>query len=160
VRWMATVALSECLESAGFKGRIAPDRVVASSLLLQGPGGKLHKDGLLARGNEGYASLESSELSRYRLTTQIDFPLPTYSGKVAAILQWIGLSHGARPYLAVGDSPSDHAMLAFSEHRLWIARAEKPEYQRATAELLAHTGREGWAIQPVAGSKGPGFVAS
>jgi len=159
VRWMATVALRDRLERAGFERGIAPDRVVASSLLLEGPEGRLHKDGLLVRGNPGYASLDAGELSRYRLTAQVDYPLPTYSGKVAAILQWTGLSHGARPYLAAGDSPSDHAMLAFAERRLWIARAEKPAYQKVTADLLARTGREGWAIQPVLGQKAPGFLA-
>ena len=159
-RTMAVEALGVELERAGFAKRIAPERVVASTLLLEVPGGKhggrLGKDALLVRDDPAYAALDPAALARYRLTAQIDYPLPTYSGKVACILQWIR----ARPYLVAGDGHSDHAMLTHAEHRLWIARLERSGPQRETAELIRKHEPERWAVQPTLHLEAPGFVAS
>jgi hypothetical protein len=48
-------------------------------------------------------------------------------------------------------------MLRYSQHRLWLARLEKPAYQQATVELVRrHTG---WLVQPLLTGQQPGFVA-
>ena len=85
---------------------------------------------------------------------KVQEPVPTYSGKLACVFDAIGRS----PYLYVGDSPGDHAMLEFSQNRLWIAQLEKPAYQRAALELIRKTGRRGWMIQATLTRTAPGFV--
>jgi len=104
--------------------------------------------------NAAYASLDPGVTASFRLTSKLHFPVPVYSGKVAAILDLVG----QRPYLAVGDSPGDHAMLGFSEHRLWIARLEKPDYQQATSDLMRRMGTANWLVQPTLCRMSPGFV--
>jgi hypothetical protein len=67
---------------------------------------------------------------------------------------------GRRPYLCAGDSPGDHPMLAFSENRLWIARLEKPDYQKAALKLMRQADAGQWLVQPVLASQSPGFIGS
>jgi hypothetical protein len=156
VRWMITKALNPLIEAHGAAGGIPEDHVVGVSTLLQDPAGGLYKDGLLVRENHAYAALEERALSSFRLTSRLQYPVPTYAGKVGCIWDKIG----RRPYLAAGDSPGDHAMLAFSEHRLWIMRMEKPGYQQTTLECIRRTGKADWMIQPVLGRETPGFLAT
>src|SRR5262249_53424501 len=106
------------------------------------------------RENAGYAALAKRALGAFRLTSRLQFPVPTYSGKLACIFDAIGSS----PYLYVGDSPGDHAMLEYSQNRLWIAQLEKPAYQRAALELIHKTGRRGWMVQATLTRTAPGFV--
>jgi hypothetical protein len=156
VRWMVLKALNPLLEAHGAASGIPADHVVGISTLLQDTAGGLHKDALLVRGNHEYAALEERTLSSFRLTSRLQFPVPTYAGKIGCIWDAIG----RRPYLAAGDSPGDHAMLSFSEHRLWIMRLEKPGYQQTTMECIRRAGKKGWIMQPVLGRETPGFLAT
>ena len=124
--------------------------------LLQEPAGGLYKDALLVRENPAYAALEERTLRSFQLTSRLQYPVPTYAGKVGCIWDAIG----RHPYLAAGDSPGDHAMLSFSEHRLWIMRLDKPGYQQKTADCIRRTGDKGWLIQPVIGREAMGFRTS
>jgi hypothetical protein len=65
---------------------------------------------------------------------------------------------GRNPYLCVGDSPGDHAMMAVSQHRLWIGRLDKPGYQRRVQEFAQKTGQSGWSFQATLTGSAPGFV--
>jgi len=153
VRWMVTQALNPLLEAHGAASGIAADHVVGISALLQDTAGGLYKDVLLVRENKAYAALEERALRSFRLTSRLQYPVPTYAGKVGCIWDAIG----RRPYLAAGDSPGDHAMLSFSEHRLWIMRMDKAGYQQKTLDCIRRTGKQGWMIQPVLGREVPGF---
>lgn len=156
VRWMVTKALNPLLAAHGAVSGIPADHVVGISALLQDKAGGLYKDALLVRENQAYAALEESALRSFRLTSRLQYPVPTYAGKVGCIWDAIG----RRPYLAAGDSPGDHAMLSFSEHRLWIMRLDKPGYQQKTADCIQRTGKKGWLIQPVIGREARGFRTS
>ena len=156
VRWMVTRALNPLLEAHGASSGIPADHVVGISALLQDTAGCLYKDTLLVRENQAYAAMEERALRSFRLTSRLQYPVPTYAGKIGCIWDVIG----RRPYLAAGDSPGDHAMLSFSEHRLWIMRLEKTGYQRRTLDCVRRTGMKGWMIQPVLGRETPGFRAT
>ena len=156
VRWMITKALNPLLKAHGAASGIPADHVVGISTLLQDTAGGLCKDALLVRGNHEYAASEERTLSSFRLTSRLQYPVPTYAGKIGCIWDAIG----RRPYLAAGDSPGDHAMLSFSEHRLWIMRLEKPGYQQTTMECIRRTGKKGWMVQPVLARETPGFLAT
>jgi hypothetical protein len=154
VRWLVLNGLNPLLRAGPKGAAVRADHVVGVSLLLQDKRGSLLKDPLLVAADASYARMEHDALQTLRLTAKLHFPVPVYSGKVAAILDLIG----RRPYLAVGDSPGDHAMLAFSEHQLWIARLEKPDYLRATIQLMRRTGPANWLLQPTLCRTSPGFV--
>jgi len=154
VRWLVLNRLNPRLRASRQGVALHADHIVGISTLLQDERGSLWKDPLLVAANPKYARLDPGVTGSFRLTSKLHFPVPVYSGKVAAILDLAG----RRPYLAVGDSPGDHAMLAFSEHRLWIARLEKPDYQQATAELMRRTGTTNWLVQPTLCRVSPGFV--
>ena len=155
VRWMVARALNPLLKARGVTRGIPADHVLGVATLLQDKRGGLHKDACLVQENHGYAALEERTLNAFRLTSRLQFPVPTYAGKVGCIWDAVG----CRPHLAAGDSPGDHAMLRFSEHRLWIARLEKPGYQRATMGVIRRTGPANWLIQPALGRDVPGFIA-
>jgi hypothetical protein len=154
VRWMVLNALNPLLRHRGAEVGLRPERVIGTSTLLVDAQGYLYKDPILVRENKGYASLKEGILKRLRLTGQVNFPLPTYSGKSAVILDSLGQS----PYLAVGDSPGDLPMLAMSRYRLWIGRLEKPEYQKLAAQMVLKTGARDWFIQPTWATRSMGFV--
>lgn len=156
VRWMVLHALAPLLRAHGLRKGIPADHVVGVATLLSDRQHRFYKDAVLVKQDAAYAGFEAPALARFRLTCQLQFPVPTYSGKVAAI--WDQL--GRRPYLAVGDSPGDHAMLAFAEHRLWLARIDKPEYQTATRALAERTGGRQWLVQPTRTKRTPGFLDS
>lgn len=126
VRWMVLNALNPLLRARGCKRGLNADHVRGMACLLQDASGRFEKDVVLVREDKAYAALEERALKRFVLTSRFQFPLPMYSGKVAALWDAVG---GA-PYLAVGDSPGDQAMLEWSRHRLWIARVE-PRGSRA-----------------------------
>ncbi|HNQ88105.1 MAG TPA: hypothetical protein PKM73_05795 [Verrucomicrobiota bacterium] len=153
VRWMVQRGLNPLLRRA-CGAVVPPERVIGVSMLLQDARGCWHKDPVLVREDARYARLDPASTVALTLTTKLHFPVPVYSGKVACL--WDAL--GGRPYLAVGDSPGDHAMLRFSRHRLWIARLEKPDYQRATMALRARSRRGDWIFQPTLTRRSPGFV--
>ena len=149
-------ALNPMVQAAGVERGIAADHVVGVSALLENGQGKLYKDAVLVRETAAYSSLDEAVLRNLRLSRFLQFPVPTYSGKVGAIWDLIG----CRPYLGAGDSPGDHAMLGFCENRLWLARVEKPGYQEATRQLIARLGESSWIRQPIRSKQAPGFVAS
>ena len=130
--------------------------VLGTSTLLTNRRRELFKDAVLVRDSADYARLDRTALSRYLLTSRLQFPVPTYSGKVGAI--WDAL--GQHPCLAAGDSPGDHAMLTFSEQRLWIARLDKPELQSRTLKLMRQTDPARWLVQPALLGSSPGFLPS
>jgi hypothetical protein len=154
VRLMIKQGLNPWLRDRGSKTLIAPDHVVGVSTLLVGPNGQLFKDAVLVRENDAYAALDESGWLTYRLTPWLQYPVPTYSGKVGVIWD----QTGSRPYLCAGDSPGDHAMLTFGENRLWLARLDKPDYLRAT-QLLITNNAASWALQPVMCRPAPGFIS-
>ena len=156
VRWMVTQALNPLLLAHGAASGIPADHVVGISALMQDKDGGLYKEAVLVRENPAYAAMEERALCSFRLTSRLQYPVPTYAGKIGCIWDAIG----RRPYLAAGDSPGDHAMLSFSEHRLWIMRMEKPGYQQKTADCMQRTGKKGWMIQPVLAREVPGFRAA
>ncbi len=154
VRWMVREVLNPMLRQLGAPQGIPPQQIAGVSVLLQDRHGRLHKDACLVRENAAYARLDPAALKALRLTRWLEFPVPTYSGKVGFL--WDVL--GGRPELAAGDSPGDHPMLAFARRRLWIARLDKPDYQKATLNVIRRTGSEGWLVQSVLGRDQPGFV--
>ncbi len=154
VRWMVLHALNPLLYQRGLKGGLPASHVVGISTLLADHQGRLYKDALLVREDDQYAAMAEEALARFRLTSRLQFPVPTYSGKIATVFDELERN----PYLAVGDSPNDHAVMQISRHRLWIARLEKPVFQRATRELIRKAGGNGWLIQPVLTRSAPGFV--
>jgi hypothetical protein len=121
---------------------------------MSDPSSRLWKDPLLTRERRSYALQQPRALKKMRLTSRLHFPVPTYSGKTAWILDAIG----RRPFLCAGDSPGDLPMLRFSENRLWIARLEKPGYQQCLLQAMNLTGPDGWLVQPVR-TKPPGWVS-
>jgi len=154
VRWTVLNLLNPAVEAAGGPP-IAPERVFGVSMLLEDRGGRWLKDPPLVRSDAAYAGMDGARLAELRLTSRLCFPVPTYSGKVAAIVDLIG----GRPWLAAGDSPGDHAMLAHAWHRLWISRVEKPGYRRQADALAARTPAEAaaWTFQPVRTKGALGF---
>ena len=156
VRWMLLHALPPLLRARGVRRSIRPDHVVGISTLLSDPDHRLYKDPLLVRDLPPYARLEKVALERFKLTSRLQFPVSTYSGKIACILDHIGRP----PYLCAGDSPGDVPMMKFSENRLWIARLEKPAYQRVAVRASRETEPSRWICQPVLNKSHPGFVSN
>jgi hypothetical protein len=154
VRWMVQHALNPQLRTRGLRAGLPPDHVIGIATLLADAEGHLYKDAVLVREDAAYAQLTERVQQRFRLTSRLEFPVPAYAGKVACIWDAIG----RRPFLAIGDSPNDHAMLAFSEHRLWLDRGQDTGHQRQLAKLIRQTGPAGWLVQAVATHFGPGFV--
>jgi len=153
VRWMVLHGLNPLLEQAGAAEGVNVAQVRGVATLLVDRRKQLWKDSVLARDNRAYARLDRAALEPFRLTARLQFPVATYSGKVACL--WDALEE--RPALAAGDSPGDHAMLTFAQRRLWVARLNKPDYQAATAPLIARTGRATWMIQPALAEPYPGL---
>ena len=154
VRWMVLNGLNPLLIERGAKRGLAPDHVVGVSTLLADDQQRLCKDTVLVREDPAYARLDERALEKLSLTSKLNFPVPTYAGKVACI--WDAL--GRRPFLSAGDSPGDHAMLSFSENRLWIARLEKPGYLKSTLRLRRRHPEGGWLFQPTLTQASPGFL--
>jgi len=154
VRWMVMNVLNQKLAQHGYTGRMIPQRVIGVNTLIQGPDKKLYKDRPLLASNKNYTKLGIKELKKFRLTSQIVYPLSGYYGKVANIQKEIGRV----PYLVAGDSPNDHGMLSYATHALWLARLEKAKYQKTTMERISKDSQHKWLVQPVLYKKFPGFI--
>ena len=154
VRWMVLNGLNPLLREHGVKRGVAPDHVVGVSTLLADNQQRLFKDPVRVREDPAYARLDDKTLAKLTLTNKLHFPVPTYAGKVACIWELLG----RRPFLCAGDSPGDHAMLSFSENRLWIARFEKPAYLRSTLRLKRRHAEGCWLFQPTLTQGSPGFL--
>jgi hypothetical protein len=148
-------ALPPLLRAHGVRRSIRPDHVIGISTLLSDGDHRLYKDPLLVRELPPYARLEQAALERFRLTSRLQFPVSSYSGKIACILDYIGRP----PYLCAGDSPGDIPMMQFSEHRLWIGRLEKPGYQRVAVNAIRGTDSSRWLVQPTLAKECPGFLS-
>ncbi len=141
VRWMVLNELNPRLHDC--ERGIAADHVIGAATLLADEKGRLYRDAVLVRENVGYAAMKAEAIGAFRLTSRLEYPLPAYSGKVACIFDAIG----RQPYLCAGDGPSDHAMLAVSQHRLWIARLNQARAQHAPLKFAGATRKTGWMIQ-------------
>jgi hypothetical protein len=155
MRWMVLELLNPKLRRLGARKGLRSDHLLGVSTLLADREDRLHRDAALVRQHRGYAALDKRALAAFRLTSRLDFPVPTYTGKLACVFDAIG----QKPYLCVGDSSGDHSMMAISEHRLWIARLERPDQQRATLDFVRLRGGTGWMVQPTLTRKAPGFIA-
>ncbi|HEX5223348.1 MAG TPA: hypothetical protein VFZ59_27555 [Verrucomicrobiae bacterium] len=140
VRWTVLHGLNPLLRERG-AAAIQADHVIGISTLLADAEDRLYKDSLLVQEDPNYAGLGTKAISRFRLTSRLVFPLPVYSGKVACIFDVIG----RRPYLGAGDGPGDRAMLAVSEHQLWIA-PHLEERLRVSIRLGNSAGDNGWPV--------------
>jgi hypothetical protein len=156
VRWMVLYGLNPLLRKQGARKVLSPKHVIGVATLLTDRLNRLYKDSVLLREDSGYAAMRRKSLKAIRLTRHLQFPASVYSGKVACILDAIGRN----PYFTAGDNPSDHPMMRVSQHRLWIARLEKPAAQRATSALIRRTGSEGWILQVCSERDGPRFLPS
>lgn len=155
VRWMVLQVLNPRLRRLGVAWGIPPEQVIGVAPLLRDRRDREFKDRVLVRTDAAYARLETRVLAGLRLTTPLDQPVPVYAGKVACL--WDAL--GRAPYLAAGDSPGDLPMLAFAEHRLWMARLEKPAATATMRTVRAAAALpENWAVQPVRTRDTPGLV--
>ncbi len=154
VRWMILHGLNPLLRQRGARRGLRADHVVGVSVLLTDHQNRWFKDRLLVREDQAYAGMATDALEGLTLTGRLEFPVPTYAGKVACI--WNAM--GRPPVLCAGDSPGDHAMLSFAENRLWIARLEKPGYLRATLALRKRFGPAGWLFQPALTQGQAGFL--
>jgi hypothetical protein len=90
VRWMVLHELNPHLRRLGVRSGLRADHVIGISTLLADRRGGLHKDAVLVKEDARYAALEEATLRRFRLTSRLQFPVPTYSGKIACILDLIG----------------------------------------------------------------------
>ena len=156
VRWMATKALTQELANMGFSGAIRAEHVIGISTLIKDASQTYYKDTALVRDNQDYAALNPEELQKYTIDTQVVFPLSGFYGKVANIMQWVG----QRPYLIAGDSPNDLPMLDYAINKLWIARLEKPHYQKKMLAKRSGDNQDKWIVQPTLYKTMPGFVPS
>lgn len=156
VRWLVLHGLNPLLKAQGIDEGLRPDHVIGVATLLADPDGHLYKDSVLVRQNVPYAVLETKTAKALQITRHLQFPAPVYSGKVACILDAIGRT----PYLCAGDSLSDHPMLKVSQYRLWIARWDKPDAQRATKAMIQQTGQAGWIVQAVQSGGEVRFIPS
>lgn len=147
VRWMVLHGLNPLLRARGVSEGLRADHVIGVATLLTDRAGLLYKDSVLVHEDKNYASLAPKASKSLRVTRHLQLPAPVYTGKVACILDAIGRN----PYLCAGDSASDHPMLKFSRHRLWIARLDKPQLQKATRNFIRQTGEENWIVQPAQG---------
>jgi phosphoserine phosphatase len=141
VRWMVLNELNPRLRDC--ERGIAADHVIGAATLLADEEGRLYKDAVLVRENAGYAAMKAEAVGAFRLTSRLEYPLPAYSGKVACIFDAIG----RQPYLCAGDGPSDHAMLAVSQHRLWIAPLNQANTQHTPLKFGGAARKTGWMIQ-------------
>jgi hypothetical protein len=141
VRYMVLHALNPLLRERKAGAGIRADHVIGISTLLKDDRDRLFKDALLVRENAGYALLASDAAGAYCLTSHLQYPLPSYSGKLACIYDAIG----RRPYLGAGDGPGDRAMVDVSEHQLWIEPQHATSIQPVSARLLRSASEVNWA---------------
>lgn len=153
VRWMVLRVLNPRLRRLGCRRSVPPEQVVGVAPLLRDGRERELKDRVLVRTRPAYARLDPPVLRGLRVTPLLDEPVPVYAGKVACL--WDAL--GRTPYLAAGDSPGDLPMLAFAEHRLWLAREGKPAYAAAMEACRRQREPERWLVQPVRAGERPGF---
>ena len=153
---MIAHVLNPMLREFGLAEGVRADHIIGVTTLLADSNDNLYKDTVLVRENLGYARLEEPNLRAFHLTSRLEFPVPVYAGKVACLLDALPRA----PYLCVGDAPGDHRMLAYSENRLWIARLDKPDFQKATLALMRSTGGDRWMIQGTRTKEPAGFVPS
>jgi phosphoserine phosphatase len=127
-----------------------------NTLLLDKRDGRFYKDEYLVRVNESYANLEHDELTYFEITSQLNYPVPSYYGKRAVIDKYVAAEE---IFLIAGDSPNDIPMMQMADNKLWIARLEKPNYQKIFIEAF-RDGTENNFVQPVIKNNHTGFLNS
>lgn len=155
VRYMVLQALNPLLTERKAGAGIRADHVIGISTLLKDEQDRLFKDSVLVKENAGYAALATDAMGEFRLTGHLQFPLPTYSGKLACIYDAIG----RRPYLGAGDGPGDRAMVDISEHQLWIEPQRGKRRQPLSARLLHSSDDAGWTTPPATRQQGSNVLA-
>ena len=155
MRWMILQVLNPKLRQLGISPGLRADHLLGVSTLLADRKDRLYKDALLVRDHAAYAALDERALGAFRLTSRLQFPVPAYSGKVACLFDALGRN----PYLCIGDSPGDLAMMAISRHRLWIARMERPYFQRKLLNWVREYRDANWMVQPTLTKENPGFLS-
>lgn len=148
VRWMVEQQLNPILKSQfGPAIFVQSTNIKGINTLLFDPETKQYfKD------ENAILNLSKEKLANLKTTTQTVFPISAYHGKVANIIKHIGKQ---KPLLVIGDSPNDIPMLNYSLYKLWIARLEKPNYQKI---LHQNEIDKSWIIQPTRYKSSPGFV--
>jgi hypothetical protein len=154
MRWMVLEVLNPKLRRLGISQGLRADHLLGVSTLLADRKDRLYKDALLVRDHAAYAALDERALGALRLTSRLQFPVPAYSGKVACLFDALGRN----PFLCIGDSPGDLAMMAVSRHRLWIARMERPHFQQTLLNWIRMNGEGNWMVQPTLTKGNPGFL--
>lgn len=152
VRWMVTQVLNELLREKGFTNTVTPNHVIGISVLLRGPGHQYFKDRNLVQSNARYAAGNIDQLNSFKLSSHLVTPASEHYGKVANIMQWIG----EIPYFAAGDSINDMPMLAYAQHRLWIAKLDYPRVQEVFIKTFDNIQRRS-LIQPTIIADSSGF---
>jgi phosphoserine phosphatase len=135
VRWLVINYLNPLLQDEyGDNIVISPQDVYGMNTLINdNTTQRLYKDEQLLH-SQNYRNLNSFEIEKYTLTSLINYPATSYYGKAATILKNISLD---KIFLVAGDSPNDFAMQRLAENVLWIARLNKPEYQRLAEKKLS-----------------------
>ncbi len=144
----------------GDRVELPPHHVIGVGLLIhESESGRLYKDHLLVTDDDelgkNFATLDVATLSRFRITSQVDFPLPDFVGKVANVLAHIS---DEQPLLVAGDSAGDFFNLERSEHKLWMAHLETPGAEQAAVEQMAKHDKDSWLVQTTLFRESPGFV--
>lgn len=129
---------------------IPPENVIGVNLLLTGPGGDV-TTGAMDRmaGRKGSAWYLGADRMKLVLSTYLYSPGSWYSGKLAAIKEYIHPDQ--RPILVAGDAPNDHFMLFYCDAaagglRLFVRR--KGAYWQKTQQVIRERSRKtgfGWA---------------
>ena len=123
---------------------VPPENVIGVNLLLNGPGGRVTA-GAMDRmaGKKGTDWYLGADRMKLVLTTYLYTPGSWYSGKLAAIKEYIHPDQ--RPILVAGDAPNDHYMLFYCDAaagglRLFIQRKE--DYLQKTQQAIRERSRK------------------
>lgn len=159
IRYMTTKELPKLLKEKFKKDlKIKPENVIGVNTLIKDKrNGKLYKDYFLVKENKKYANLEPDELKNYEITNQLVSPLSGFDGKTANIISYV-CKDNTKPFLILGDSSGDFAMLKTAENKIWFSRLENLEYQEKILKIINTTKKDSWIIQPVLYKKQPGLV--
>jgi len=136
---------------------VPPENVIGVNLLLTGPGSEVTA-GAMDRmaGKKGTAWYLGADRMKLVLSTYFYSPCSWYSGKLAAIKEYIHPDQ--RPILVAGDAPNDHFMLFYCDAaagglRLFVRRKEAywQRTQQAIRERSQKTGFDKADPEPEAG---------
>ncbi|MBX7144059.1 MAG: haloacid dehalogenase-like hydrolase [Oligoflexia bacterium] len=152
VRWVVQHVLNPGLRARGVKKEISPTAVfgIAPELI---DGSRRVDDRTLVLDDPQYAAQSIQRLEQLRFGEVLSYPIACFAGKAEIVKRYIS----QQPYLVVGDSRNDAAMLEMARYKLWLKIVEKQETR--VPELIAVSGaeRSAWFIQAVNSVLNPGF---